>query len=50
MVLPSKRIPHPTEKDIPDAYTDISLNCDYHTYEDNNQSPVWDLMQISPQS
>ena len=40
------RIPLPTEKDIPDAYTDISLNCDYHTYEDNNQSPVWDLMQI----
>ena len=39
-------IPLPTEKDIPDAYTDISLNCDYHTYEDNNQSPVWDLMQI----
>ena len=39
-------IPLPTEKDIPDAYTDISLNCDYCTYEDNNQSPVWDLMQI----
>ena len=39
-------IPLPTEKDIPDAYTDLSLNCDYRTYEDNNQSPVWDLMQI----
>ena len=33
-------IPLPTEKDIPDAYTDLSLNCDYHTYADNNQSPV----------
>ena len=39
-------IPLPTEKDIPDAYTDISLKCDYCTCEDNNQSPVWDLMQI----
>ena len=39
-------IPLPTEKDIPDAYTDLSLSCDYHTYEDNAQSPVWDLMQI----
>ena len=39
-------IPLPTERDIPDAYTDLSLNCDYHTYADNNQSPVWDLMQI----
>ena len=34
------------EKDIPDAFTDLSLNCDYHTYVDNNQSPVLDLMQI----
>ena len=39
-------IPLPTEKDIPDAYTDLSLNCDYHTYADNNQSPVRDLMQM----
>ena len=39
-------IPLPTEKNIPDAYTDLSLNCDYRTYADNNQSPVWDLMQI----
>ena len=35
-----------TEKDIPDAYTDLSLNCDYRTYADNAQSPVRDLMQI----
>ena len=39
-------IPLPTEKDIPDAYTDLSLNCDYRTYADNAQSPVRDLMQI----
>ena len=39
-------IPLPTEKDIPDAYTDISINCDYRTYEDNNQTPVWNLMQM----
>ena len=35
-----------TEKDIPDAYMDLSLNCDYRTYADNAQSPVRDLMQI----
>ena len=35
-------IPLPTEKDIPDAYTDLTLNCDYRTYEDNDQSPVKD--------
>ena len=34
------------EKDIPDAYTDLSLNCDYRIYAHNNQSPVRDLMQI----
>ena len=39
-------IPLLTEKDIPDAYTDLSLNCDYCTYADNAQSPVRDLMQI----
>ena len=39
-------IPLPTEKDIPDAYTDLSLNCAYCTYADNNQSPVQDLIQI----
>ena len=39
-------IPLATEKDIPNAYTDLSLNCDYRTYEDNDQPPVWDLMQI----
>ena len=32
--------------DIPNAYTNLSLNCDYCTYADNNQSPVRDLMQI----
>ena len=42
-------IPLPTEKDIPDAYTDLSLNCDYRTYTDNAQSPVRDLMQICSQ-
>ena len=25
-------IPLPTERDIPDAYTEVTINCDYHTH------------------
>ena len=34
------------ERDIPDACTDLSLNCDYHTYADNNQSPASNLIKL----
>ena len=34
------------ERDIPDAYTDVTINCDYHTYWENDQTPVRDLMQM----
>ena len=40
------RIPLPMERDIPDAYTDITINCDYHTHWENDQTPVRDLMQM----
>ena len=42
-------IPLPTEiyiPDIPDAYTDITINCDYRTHWENDQTPVRDLMQM----
>ena len=39
-------IPLPTEKDIPDAYTDVTINCDYRTHLDHDQTPVRDLMQM----
>ena len=39
-------IPLPTERDIPDAYTDVTINCDYHTHWENDQTPVRDLMQM----
>ena len=34
------------EKDIPDAYTDVTINCDYHTHSEHDQMPVRDLMQM----
>ena len=39
-------IPLPTEGDIPDAYTDVTINCNYHTFPEYNQMPVRDLMQM----
>ena len=39
-------IPLPTERDIPDAYTDVTINCDYSTHWENDQTPVRDLMQM----
>ena len=39
-------IPLPTERDIPDAYTDVTINCDYCTHWENDQTPVRDLMQM----
>ena len=36
----------PTERDIPDAFTDVTINCDYHTHSDYDQTPVRDLMQM----
>ena len=38
-------IPLPTE-DIPNAYTDVTINCDYNTHWENDQTPVRDLMQM----
>ena len=34
------------ERDIPNAYTDVTINCDYHTHWENDQTPVRDLMQM----
>ena len=39
-------VPLPTERDIPDAYTDVTINCDYSTHWENDQTPVRDLMQM----
>ena len=39
-------IPFPTERDIPDAYTDVIINCDYRTHSDYDQTPVRDSMQM----
>ena len=39
-------IPLPTEKDIPDAYTDLSLNCDFQTTHPDKLAAVCDLMQL----
>ena len=39
-------IPLPMERDIPDAYTDVTINCDYRTHWENDQTPVRDLMQM----
>ena len=36
----------PTERDIPDAYTDVTINCGYRTHWENDQTPVRDLMQM----
>ena len=39
-------IPLPTEEDIPNACTDVTINCDYNTHWENDQTPVRDLMQM----
>ena len=39
-------IPLPTERNIPDAYTDVTINCNYHTFRNYDQMPVRDLMQM----
>ena len=36
----------PTEKDIPNAYTDVTINCNYHTFPVYDQVPGRDLMQM----
>ena len=36
----------PMERDIPDAYTDVIINCDYHTHSESDQTPIRDLMQM----
>ena len=36
----------PMERYIPDAYTDVTINCDYRTHSENDQIPVSDLMQM----
>ena len=35
----------PTERDIPDAYTDVTINCNCTPWE-NDQTPVRNLMQM----
>ena len=39
-------IPLPTEEDIPDAYTDLSLNCDFQTTDPEKLAAVCDLIQL----
>ena len=39
-------IPLPTEKDIPEAYTDVTINCNYHTFLEYDQMSVRDLMHM----
>ena len=39
-------IPLPTERGIPDVYSDVTINCDYHTHSEHDQMPVRDLMQM----
>ena len=39
-------IPLPTEKDIPNAYTDVTVNCDFTTHSIHDQTPIRDLMQM----
>ena len=39
-------IPLPTEDDIPDAYTDLSLNCDFQTIDLDKLSVIRDLTQL----
>ena len=39
-------IPLPTERDIPDAYTDVTINANYHTFLEYDQMPVRDLNQM----
>ena len=36
----------PMERDIPNAYTDVTINCDYCTHWENDQTLVRDLMQM----
>ena len=38
-------IPLPTERDMPDAYTDVTINCNYHTFPEYDQMLVRDLMR-----
>ena len=39
-------IPLLTDKDIPEAYTDVTINCNYHTYPEYDQMSVKNLMQM----
>ena len=46
MVLFSNRNPIANGDGYTDAYTDVTINCDYRTYWENDQTPVRDLMQM----